>query len=123
MFYICNVKNKIQLFFSSLVLLVSLVSFSGFTYVPNQKPQTELVTEAKIADKTSFSNYNYKAYSHQKVVHNQFTVFNFNCLLNKQLFDVSITVKSQKEKTLQFLEYQFLEQNLIAKNKTSEYQK
>lgn len=116
-------KNKIQLFFSSLALLVSLVSFSGFTYVSNQKPQTELVSKAKIANKTSSSNYNYKAYSYQKVVHNHFTIFNFNCLLNKQLFDVSITLKSQKEKTLQFLDYQFLEQNLIAQNKTSKYQK
>ena len=119
-----NIK-KIQLFISSLLLLISLVSLSEFTYVPtqNKKHQTELVTTSKIENKTSISKYNYKVYCNKKVLHNSFTNYNFKCLLNKKLLNVLITLKSQKEKTLQFIRYKLIEQKLIAQINTNDYKK
>jgi len=115
--------KKIQLFFSSLMLLVSLVSFSGFTGISTeiQKPQTELFTSTN----SIWASANQNSHLHRtssKVSFNQHTVFSFKFFLNKQLLDFDVILKSQKETTLQFLEYQILEQNLIAQINTSKYQ-
>ena len=115
--------KRIQLFFSSLMLLISLVSFSGFIGVSTQiqKPQTELVISTN-SIWTSAKQNNHLHTTSSKVSFNQHTVFSFKFFLNKQLLDINVTLKSQKETTLQFLKYQFLEQNLIAQINTSKYQ-
>ena len=116
-----NIK-RIQHFFSSLMLLVSLVSFSGFTGTTQiQKPQTELLTSTN-SIWTSANQNDYLYTTSSKFSFNQHTIFNFKLFLTRQLLDIEVTLKSQKETTLQFLEYQFLERNLIAQINTSKYQ-
>ena len=115
--------KRIQLFFSSLMLLISLVSFSGFTDVSTQiqKRQTELLTSTN-SKWTSAKQDNYLYKTSSKVSFNQYTVFSFKLFLNRQLLDFDVRLKSQKETTLQFLKYQVLEQNLIAQINTNNYQ-
>lgn len=115
--------KRIQFFFSSLILIISLVSFSGFTGVSTQiqKPQTELLTSTN-SIWTSAKENNYLSTTPLKVSLNQYTVFSFKLFLNRQLLDFNITLKSQKKATIQFLKYQLLEQNLIAQINTSDYQ-
>ena len=105
------------------MLLISLVSFSGFIGVSTQiqKPQTELVISTN-SIWTSAKQNNHLHTTSSKVSFNQHTVFSFKFFLNKQLLEINVTLKSQKETTLQFLKYQFLEQNLIAQINTSKYQ-
>lgn len=105
------------------MLLISLVSFSRFTGVSTQiqKPQTELLTNTN-SIWTSAKQNNHLHTASSKVSFNQHTVFSFKFFLNKQLLDFDVTLKSQKETTLQFLKYQVLEQNLIVQINTSNYQ-
>ncbi len=114
--------KRIQLFFSSLILLISLASFSGFTGVSTQtqKPQTELLTSTN-SIWTYVKQNNYLNTTPLKVNFNQYTVFSFKFFLNRQLLDFNITLKAQKETTLQFLQHRLLEQNLIAQINTSNY--
>lgn len=115
--------KRISLFFSSLLLIISLVSVSGFAPVLSnyETPKTELVNSISTIENASVAQYKSPTKTHQTVIYNQFMVFNFKCLLNIHYFDISLTFKSQKEATLKFLEYQLLEQNLIAQINTSNY--
>ncbi|WP_298555347.1 hypothetical protein [uncultured Algibacter sp.] len=110
---------------SCFLLLLSLVSASGFTSTSTnyESPKTELVSKNTPIESTSFVKYYSFAKTYQTLIFNPFIVFNFKCLLKIHSFDFSITLKSQKETTLQSLEYPFLEQNLIAQINMSKYQK
>lgn len=115
--------KKIKLYLSSLILFISLVSFSGFTGVSTQvqKPQTELLSNTTSIWASAKQNVQLYTTS-SKVSFTQHHVFSFKCFLNQQLLNYDVTFKSQKKITLHFLKYQFLEQNLIAQINTSTYQ-
>ena len=113
--------KRIQDIVSYLALLISLVSFSGFTSMSSnyEKPQTELfVSEYKSSHSTA-KQYKPLTKRSQKVSFNQYLVFSFKSLLNIHAFDFTVTLKSQKETILQFENYNnLLEQNLIAQTHT-----
>ncbi|MEC3906954.1 hypothetical protein VOI54_07975 [Tamlana sp. 2201CG12-4] len=114
--------RKIQSLIGVLLLLISLVSFSGFvgTTSKPQRPQTELVHQNN--QKLTVEDSPYKALSKTlKIPVNQYTVFTFKWFLTVHTFDFSVTLKSQKEAVLQFLDYQHEEQHLIAKTTHSNY--
>lgn len=115
--------KRIKTFFSSIILLFALVSFSGFTSTttPLKKPQTELVTKTNSVWNSS-EQHNYSTSKPLKVSFNQYTVFSFSYFLNKQLLDFNITFKSQNKKTLEFMYFNsILEQNLIAQTQASKF--
>ena len=115
--------RKILNIASCIILLLSLVSASGLTGISTnfERQKTELVSSKPSVKNTSVALYKTSARVYQTVIYNHYTIFNFKCLLNKQLFDFSLTLKSQKETTLQFLKHKLLEQNLIAQINTSNY--
>ncbi|WP_396603157.1 hypothetical protein [Algibacter sp. R77976] len=104
------------------MLLLSLISFSGYTVtsIPLQKTQTELVTSINSIWASAKEN-NYLKTTPLKVSLNHFTVFNFKFFLNNQLLDFNTSLKSQKNSTIKFLKHLFLKQNLIAKTTTFKY--
>lgn len=114
--------KRIPNIFSSLVLLITLVSFSGFTGISSsnyEKPQTELFVSKHKSSHSTVKQYKALTKRSQKVVFNQFLVFSFKSLLNSHAFDFTVTLKSQKETILQFENYNnLLEQNLIAHTHT-----
>ncbi|TGV02092.1 hypothetical protein [Flavivirga rizhaonensis] len=113
--------KSIQNIFNCLALLITLVSFSGFTSVSfnYEKPQTELLVSKYKNNNSSVKQYKPFTKKAQKVVLNQYIVFSFKSLLNIHAFDFNITLKSQKKTILQFENYNnLLEQNLIAQTHT-----
>ncbi|GAA3637400.1 hypothetical protein [Flavivirga jejuensis] len=113
--------RSVQHIFSFLVLLITLVSFSGFTNVSynHEKPQTELFVNKNKSRHSTVKQYKPLAKQAQKVTNNQYIVFSFKSLLNSHAFDFNISFKSQKEIILQFEDYNnLLEQNLIAQTQT-----
>jgi len=109
--------NSIFKWFLASVLFITFSGLSGdcanttnFT-----KPQTEVVISHTNYDKTTFKYCTAKLYKQQQVTVNQHIVFNFKSLLNWCRLDFSITLKTQKQKTFEFLETNsILKQNLIA---------
>lgn len=115
-------RKQILHFLSSFILLISLVSFSGFTAASTQtqKHQTEIIARTNSVRPYS-KQFFFTHTVQQKVRFNQFTVFNFKLFLNKQLLNFNITLKSQKKITLEFFKHPFLKQNLIAQINSSNY--
>ncbi|MDD7886475.1 hypothetical protein [Flavivirga sp. 57AJ16] len=113
--------KRIQNILSCLTLLITLVSFSGFTSVSSnyEKPQTELLVSKYKSNHSTDKQYKPFTKNFQKVICNQYLVFSFKSLLNIHTFNFSITLKSQKETILQFENYNnLLKQNLIAQTHT-----
>ncbi|MDO5977971.1 hypothetical protein [Flavivirga spongiicola] len=116
--------KRIQNIFSYLVLLITLVSFSGFTSISSnyEKPQIELPVSKYRSSQSTVKQHNpftKKFKKFKKVAYNQYLVFSFKSLLNIHTFNFNITLKSQKETILQFENYNnLLEQNLIAQTHT-----
>ena len=113
--------KRIQNIFSCLALLISLASFSGFTSISfnYEKPQTELFVSKYKNNHSTDKQCKSFARNFQKVICNQYIVFNFKSLLNIRALNFNITLKSQKETILQFENYNnLLEQNLIAQTHT-----
>lgn len=102
---------------TSLLLLITLLSFSGFIGAPSHhvNPQIELFCNAQKKHETKTKHYTYLTTHSQKVLINQYTVFNFKRLLNTQLIDYSLSFKSQEEITLEFLDLKHIEQHYIVK--------
>lgn len=112
-----NVKG-IQKLFASVVLLASIISFSGFSNGNErvQIPQTELVSSCHSYDYSTIKEYRLLKESSKKITYNQYIIFNFKSLLNTFDFDFHVRLKTQKETTLQFINLNSsLKQNLIAK--------
>ena len=112
--------KKIKTVLSGVLLVLSLITFSGFTGVsaPLEIPKTELVTKTN-SDNLSVHYSKYLKTIPVKVHFNQYTVFSFKYFLIKHHFDFNITLKSQKNEVLEFTNYNsVLEQNLIAKTNT-----
>ncbi|MFV9550136.1 hypothetical protein [Algibacter sp. PT7-4] len=116
--------NKIKLYLSSLILLITLSSFSGHVNAPTgiEKPQTEILASNNSIYNTVTKNY-YLTKLPLKVSLKYFIKFNFKALLNNKLSNVSNALKSQKVILLQFLNHLVLEQNLMVQIKTVCYQK
>ncbi len=113
--------SRIQNIFSYLALLITLVSFSGFTSVSSnyERPQTELLVSKYRSDDSTVKEYQPLTKRSQKVAFNQYIVFSFKSLLNMHAFDFNLTFKSQKEAILLFENCNnLLEQNLIAQTFT-----
>lgn len=109
--------NSIFKWFLASVLFITFSGFSGdCSNITNfTKPQTEVVISHTNYDKTTFKYCTTKLYKQQQVTVNQHIVFNFKSLLNWCRLDFSITLKTQKQKTFEFLETNsILKQNLIA---------
>ncbi|AUP80398.1 hypothetical protein [Flavivirga eckloniae] len=110
--------KRIPNIFSCLVLLISLVSFSGFTGISSnyEKPQTELVVSKHNRNESNTKTYKTSSKRVHKVVFNEYIVFSFKSLLNIHTFNFTITLKSQKKNILEFEDYDtLLKQNLIAR--------
>lgn len=111
-----NVKC-IQKLSASVVLLITLISFSGFSSanVNIQVTQTELFTSRHSVDYSKIKTYRVFNNNSKNISYNQYTVFNFKSLLNTFNIDFSVYFKTQKETTLQFIDLNnSLKQNLIA---------
>lgn len=97
-----------------------LVIFSGFSGDSVNstnfiKPQTEIVISKSNDEETTFKYCNSKLYKQNQVTVNQYTVFNFKSLLSWCQLNFSLTFKTQKQRTFDFLDINsILEQNLIA---------
>lgn len=114
--------KRIQKIASCFALLITLISFSGFTSNSShyEKPLTELVfNHSKNNNKLKVKQHKLFSKTSKRILVNQFTIFNFKSLLNIQNFDFNLTLKSQKKITLRFLNHYILEQNLIAKTHTA----
>lgn len=114
--------NQIKHLFSGIILLLTLISFSGFIdYNSYVKPEIELLhTDHKTYAKTAlFTQTN--EFKHCVQI-NKYIVFNFKWLLFNHGFDYSITFKSQEKGSLQFLNPNTLERNLIALTHRYDYQ-
>ncbi len=112
-----NVKG-IQKLLSSVVLLVTLISFSGFSNANKsiQITKTELVIGNRSLDYSRAKTFNFLNNNLKKITHNQYIFFNFKSLLNTVNFNFSICFKTQKKVILQFIGLNsLLQQNLIAK--------
>ncbi|GAA3616176.1 hypothetical protein Q4Q39_01365 [Flavivirga amylovorans] len=113
--------KRIQNTCSFLALLITLVSFSGFTSVSSnyEKPHTELLVSKNKNSLSTDKQYKILSERSQKIVFNQYIVFSFKSLLNIHILDFDITFKSQEEAILRFENYNnLLEQNLIAQTNT-----
>lgn len=115
-------KTKIKHITAFILLMLTLVSVSGFTSVSThyEKQKIELVSTKK-ANKSSVAQYQAITHTSQIVGYSYFTIFNFSNLLKKHQFDISIALKAQKNVKILFLDYQFLKQNLIAQINSSNY--
>ncbi len=110
------VKN-IQKFLASVVLLTTLMSFSGFNYIAEsvQIAQTEVLTHGHTYDYSKIKVYQSPKKILKKITYNQYTLFSFKSLLRTYNFGFNIHFKTQKETALQFIKFNtILEQNLIA---------
>lgn len=110
--------KNIQKLVTSLALLVTIISFSGFTersYI--EQPKTELVyNNCNNAKATKYTKALFN--TSQKVLINQYSLFQFKIYLVTHNFDFNIKLKSQKEIFLQTLDFNsLLKQNLIAQLK------
>jgi len=104
------------------LLFVTFSSFSGdcMNTANFTKPQTEVVVSDTLEDETTAKYCDAYHYKSQQVTVNHFTVFNFESLLNWCHLKFSLTLKTQKQKTFEFLDTNsILEQNLIAYKFTS----
>ncbi|MDO5971225.1 hypothetical protein Q4Q35_15565 [Flavivirga aquimarina] len=101
---------------SGFLLLITLISFSGFSPVTanSHSAQTELLFTKNITDNDTVNYLNISRYCPKKTIFNQYIVFNFKCFLNTFDFDLTFRFKSQKTIELLFTNYNILEQNLIA---------
>ena len=110
-------------FITSFVFLLSLISVSGFTSVSTniETPKTEIVERVLIEESTSNAHYKTSTKTYKTETLNPFATFNFKCILNIHSFYFTLTLKSQKELTRQFLNNLHLEQNLIAQIKASKH--
>lgn len=111
-----NVKC-IQKLSASVVLLITLISFSGFSNANEniQVTQTELFTSRHSSDYSKIKTYHIFNNNSKNISYNQYTVFNFKSFLNTFNIDFSVCFKTQKETTLQFIHLNnSLKQNLIA---------
>lgn len=115
-------KTKIKHITAFILLMLTLVSVSGFTSVSThyEKQKIELVSTKK-SNKSSVAQYQVITHTSQIVGYSYFTIFNFSNLLKKHQFDISIALKAQKNVKILFLDYQFLKQNLIAQINSSNY--
>lgn len=109
-------------FIAFLVLVITLATASGFTGVSTnlKKPKTELLCSKNTHTKNVY-NYQVSPISYKHLAFNNFIVFNFKCLLNSHIFDISNTLQSQKKATIKLLKQNLLEQNLIAQLNTRSY--
>ena len=110
--------KSIQKLLASVVLLTTLISFSGFSNANNniQIPQTELITNTHSHDYSRIKRYRILKKSSKKVTYNQYIIFNFKSLLKAINFDFHIRFKTQKETVLQFTDLNnLLQKNNIAK--------
>ncbi len=107
--------KSIKKLLTSVVLLASILSFSGFTNYPSfyQKPQTELVLSNPTFNKVTTKQFTLLSSASQKTQVNQYVLFNFKSLLQVHKFSFSITFKSQKKVQLEINNLTVLEQNLI----------
>ena len=115
--------KTVHKWFAGILLLATLVSFSGVSSVATNftKTQTELVSNSNLFDITSVLYYDDVFNSSQNIIYNQYTVFNFSCFLIRHHFDFSITFKIQKEAVLQFKDFNsILQQNLIAQEHSND---
>ena len=111
-----NVKG-IQKLFASVILLTTLIAFSGFSNANEniQITQTELVTRKHSHDYSRIKTYRILKSNSKKVTYNQYTIFNFKSLLNAFNFDFCVRYKTQKETILQLIDLNNIhKQNLIA---------
>lgn len=108
--------KRIQNIFSCFLLLISLISFSGFIGTPvlSEKPQIELVAKDQKKLNSNIKQFKPLTKGYCGVLINHYTIFNFKNFLNIQAFNFSVTLKSQKETSLPFIGLHTLEQNLIA---------
>ncbi|MBJ6366900.1 hypothetical protein [Snuella sedimenti] len=122
------IAKNIKTLFGSIALLITLITFSGFTAAINnyQRPQTEQV----ITPRSNSGNHttHYHSTIPLKVTLNRYTIFSFKSLLNTQRFNLintqrfnlTIQFKSQEKAVLQFVNFNsILEQNLIAKSRSN----
>ena len=111
--------RRLHKWFTYIALLAVVLSFSGFTSIITnyQKPQTELVHNTNSIYDSLVKQYKSLHSVLTKVSSNPYTFFSSKNLLNKQHLNFSVKIKSQKEKFLEFTNYNdILEQNLIAKS-------
>ena len=109
-------------YLSSLLLLISLISLSGYAGVSTnfEKQKTELVSHGTFNNST-VAKYLIAKYPQQKIINNYFTLFNFGSLLKKHHNNYSIALKSQKEIKIKFFNFQFIMQKLNAKINSTKY--
>ncbi|GAA4887292.1 hypothetical protein GCM10023311_08790 [Flaviramulus aquimarinus] len=116
-------KRK-QHIISYLLLLITLITFSGFTYTSSnfEKTQTELVVFSHEDYNSSVEAFQYSTKVLKYISYNPYLIFNFKGLLNLHYFNFVVTLKHQKKTVLQFLNHFNLEQNLIAQTHSIHYQ-
>ncbi|WP_298236838.1 hypothetical protein [uncultured Algibacter sp.] len=114
--------NYIHRLLTGFVLLLTLLSFSGFAPASTnyQKPITELLVEKPQTDKKLITFSKVSLNTLKKHVFNKYIVFNFKCLVSALNFDLTVRFKSQNETVLKLVNFHnILEQNLIAHQHSS----
>ena len=114
--------------YQSVLAVLLFLTFSGFSEVSTydstfKNPQTEVVVSNSIQDHATAKFCNAKNYITRQVTVNHYTVFNFKSLLNWYQLNFSVTLKTQKQRTFQFLDTNnILKQNLVAYKYTTPIQ-
>ncbi|MDU8885948.1 hypothetical protein RXV94_07230 [Yeosuana sp. MJ-SS3] len=121
--YLCNMQffKTLHKWILTFLLFVTISGFSEVsTYEANfNNPQTELVVFNSFDEDTTAKYSGVNLFKSQQVTVNHYTVFSFESLLNMCHLSFRLALKTQKQKTFQFLDTNsILKQNLIAYKNT-----